>query len=239
MTRGLGRHLSRTKAHRDALLRNMATQLLQHGTIMSTTPKLKETQKYVERIITIAKHGVQNGTPQKSIPELQSRLYLSGDNSNLLKKLFEEIVPRYISRDGGYTRVMKVEPRLSDRAPQGILELVDAPVQSSDGQLLKGNMKLWLLTKNCMQQIEEEGQKLTPNTVKNLKKMTHNKSVDELMTDIGVVRKYLIEAAEPEGEFNEEKHKAFLETVKNEILNFSAPKQKQLGYKFVERPTQQ
>lgn len=90
-----------------------------------------------------------------------------------------------------------------------------------------------------MQQIEEEGQKLTPNTVKNLKKMTHNKSVDELMVDIGVVRKYLIEAAEPEGEFNEEKHKALLETVKNEILNFSAPKQEQLGYKFVERPTQQ
>ncbi|CDO95286.1 unnamed protein product [Kluyveromyces dobzhanskii CBS 2104] len=237
MTRGLGRHLSRTKAHRDALLRNMATQLLQHGTISSTTPKLKETQRYVERIITIAKNGVQNGDAASSVPELQSRLFLAGDNSKLLKKLFDVIVPRYTARAGGYTRVLKLEPRLGDRAPQGILELVDAPVQSEDGQLLKGNLKLWLLTKTCMQQIQEDAGQLNTKTLQNLKKMLHNKTADQLLQEIGIVRKYLIESeAQPLSEEDETLHEQFLSTVKQQLQSYNATKKEPVGYAFTERP---
>ncbi|QEU58364.1 Mrpl8 [Kluyveromyces lactis] len=245
MTRGLARHLSRTKPHRDALIRNMATQLLQHGTISSTTPKLKETQRYVERIITIAKNGIQSGNPSSSVPELQSRLYLSGDNSKLLKKLFDEIAPRYTARNGGYTRVMKLEPRLGDRAPQGILELVDAPVQNEDGQLLKGNLKLWLLTKTCMQQIEDAGQ-LAPKTVQNLKKMVHNKTLDQLLHEIGVIRKYILESQQQNSttevselpEFDETLQQQFLAAVKEQIQNHTAEKKQPDGYVFRERPSQ-
>lgn len=230
MARGLARHLSRTKPHRDALLRNLASQLLQHGTISSTTPKLKETQRYVERIITIAKHGVLSGKPQSSVPELQSRLYLAGDNSKLLKKLFDEIVPRYLDRNGGYTRILKLEPRMNDRAPQGIIELVDAPVQNKDGELLKGNLKLWLLTKSCMSSLPD----IAPLVLKNLKKMTALKSVEQLVSEMGAIRAFILENENVE--LDQAVHDEFLETMKKQLEEYSPAKSVPVGYEFKPRP---
>lgn len=232
MTRGLARHLSRTKPHRDALMKNLCSQLLQHGTINSTTPKLKEAQRYAERIITIAKNGVRSGKPEACIPELQSRLFLSGDNAHLLKKLFDDIVPRYMERSGGYTRVLKLEPRIGDRAPQGVLELVDTPVQNAEGELLRGNLKLWLLTKSCM----ESGNEIPELTLKNLKKMTAFKSLDQLVTEMGAIRKFILENEEKE--FDQASHEEFISRAIDVLKNYSPAEQKPNGYFFSERPGQ-
>lgn len=232
MTLGIFRHLSRTKSHRDALLRNMATQLLYYGIIQSTTPKLKETQRYVEKIISIAKKSLNDNT---HLPELQSRLILSGDTSKLLKKLLKEIAPRYIKRDGGYTRLMRLEPRLGDRAPQSILELVDSPViNESSGKLQYGNIKFWLNVKNLLYD-ESLNQDYNELTLKNLKKLSLYREMDGFMEEIATVRKILLKN---EGKnVDNEKETSQLLIIRNAIESFKSKSQEKVGYEYVkERP---
>lgn len=144
MTVGIARKLSRTKPHRDALLKNLVSQLFQHGTIVSTHEKCKEASKLAERLITFAKK-VKDDPKSPLRKEIQSKLFLSGDNSKLMSKLLNEIGPRYLNRPGGYTRVMHLEKRLGDRATQSVLELVDSPVIDANGGLTRGNLKLALV----------------------------------------------------------------------------------------------
>ena len=112
-----GRKLGRNTAHRTALKRNMLTALFRHGRIVTTLPKAKEYRPYAERLITLAK--------VKSLHHIR----LAGrviQDKEILKKLFDEIGPRFKERNGGYTRILKLaEPRLGDNAPQAIFELVD------------------------------------------------------------------------------------------------------------------
>lgn len=148
MTTGLMRHFSRTKAHRDSMFRNLVSQLFQHGSIVSTHEKCLEASRMAERIITMAKKLEQH---PNSAREIQSRLSLAGDNSKLLRRVVNELAPRYQQRPGGYTRVLKLEPRLGDRAKQSVLELVDAPIVGENGTLQRGDLKLWLLCKAAIQ----------------------------------------------------------------------------------------
>ena len=90
-----GRKLQRTSSHRAALFRNMATALIKHEQITTTTAKAKELRPYVEKLITLAKHG---GLSNRRLA--QSRLM---DDAQLTK-LFDVLAPRYAKRDGGYTR---------------------------------------------------------------------------------------------------------------------------------------
>ncbi|AET40664.1 mitochondrial 54S ribosomal protein bL17m Ecym_6284 [Eremothecium cymbalariae DBVPG len=237
MTVGLRRQLSRTKPHREALMRSLASQLLQHEVIVSTTPKLKEAQRHAERIITIAKKAVQN--PSKHIPELQSRLYLSGDNSKLLKKLLEDIAPRYSTRERGYTRLMKLEPRLGDRAPSSVLELVDAPVVDSDGNLLKGNMKLWLIVKAILH-ANSKNEELHQMTLKNLHKLSKGMDRDAFLRDVRVVREFILKKQGVE--VNHEETDQFLQYIDTVIKDYSVREHvplapKKVGYQFMkDRP---
>ena len=119
-----GRKLNRTTAHRKALLRNMAAALVKHEQITTTLPKARELRPYVEKLITLAKHG---GLSNRRLAHARML-----DDAQLVK-LFDVIGPRYASRAGGYTRVIKAGIRASDASPMAIIEFVDRDV-SAKGQ---------------------------------------------------------------------------------------------------------
>ncbi|TPG10871.1 50S ribosomal protein L17 [Sphingomonas oligophenolica] len=119
-----GRKLQRTSAHRIALFRNMSAALIKHEQITTTVAKAKELRPYIERLITLAKKG---GLSNRRLAH--ARLL---DDTQLLK-LFDVIAARYADRNGGYTRVIKIGPRLSDASPMAIIEFVDRDV-SAKGQ---------------------------------------------------------------------------------------------------------
>ena len=116
-----GRKLQRKSGHRAALLRNLAASLIKHEQILTTTPKAKELRPYVEKLITLAKHG---GLSNRRLAH--SRLMDEAQE----KKLFEVLAERYKGRDGGYTRVIKAGIRASDAAPIAIIEMVDRDVDA-------------------------------------------------------------------------------------------------------------
>jgi large subunit ribosomal protein L17 len=118
------RKLQRTSSHRAALFRNMAAALIKHEQITTTTAKAKELRPYVEKLVTLAKRG---GLSNRRLA--QSRLM---DDAQLTK-LFDVLGPRYASRNGGYTRVMKAGFRFGDNAPVGVIEFVDRD-ESAKGQ---------------------------------------------------------------------------------------------------------
>ena len=118
------RKLQRTSSHRKALLRNMAAALIKHEQITTTTPKARELAPYVEKLITLGKRG---GLSNRRLAH--SRLL---DDAQLVK-LFDVLAPRYASRAGGYTRVVKAGIRASDAAPIAVIELVDRDT-SAKGQ---------------------------------------------------------------------------------------------------------
>ena len=119
-----GRKLNRTSSHRKALFRNMAAALIKHEQITTTLPKARELRPYVEKLITLAKHG---GLSNRRLAH--ARLL---DDAQLVK-LFDVLAARYADRAGGYTRVIKAGVRASDAAPMAVIELVDRDT-SAKGQ---------------------------------------------------------------------------------------------------------
>ena len=119
-----GRKLNRTSSHRKAMFRNMAAALIKHEQITTTLPKARELRPYVEKLITLAKHG---GLSNRRLAH--ARLL---DDAQLVK-LFEVLAARYADRNGGYTRVIKAGIRASDAAPMAVIELVDRDT-SAKGQ---------------------------------------------------------------------------------------------------------
>ena len=103
-----GRKLGRTSAHRIALLRNMAAALIKHEQITTTLPKARELRPYVEKLITLAKHG---GLSNRRLAHARMM-----DDAQLVK-LFDVLGARYADRAGGYTRVIKAGIRNSDASP--------------------------------------------------------------------------------------------------------------------------
>ncbi len=110
-----GRQLSRTRSHRKATLRNLATSLFRHERIETTTAKAKELRPYAERLITLARRGDVHARRLAAM-KIQDR--------DVLGKLFDEIAPRYMERPGGYTRVLKLGNRKGDAAEMSLIELV-------------------------------------------------------------------------------------------------------------------
>ena len=110
-----GRKLGRTASHRKATLANLAAAVIEHKSIITTTPKAKEARSVVERLITFAKRG--------DIAARRQVLRTLRDK-DLVKELFEKIAPKYESRPGGYTRVIKIGQRRGDNAHMAVFELV-------------------------------------------------------------------------------------------------------------------
>ena len=118
-----GYRLGRSKSARIALRRNLIKQFFTHERIRTTRAKAAAVRSEAERLITIARNSAEGTDAEKVHAQrlVASRL---GDN-RLNKRLFEEIAPRFASRPGGYTRVLKLGPRMGDSAEMVILELVE------------------------------------------------------------------------------------------------------------------
>ncbi len=110
-----GRKLSRPTAQRLALFRGQVTDLLRYEKLRTTEAKAKEVRPLAERIITLGKEG--------SLHSRRQALRFVTD-PKVVRKVFEEIGPRYADRHGGYTRIVKLGPRRGDGAPMAQLELV-------------------------------------------------------------------------------------------------------------------
>jgi large subunit ribosomal protein L17 len=129
------RKLGRTTSHRLAMFRNMSTSLIKHEQIKTTLPKAREIRPYMEKLITLAKHG---GLSNRRLAH--ARL---GDDAQLIK-LFDVLAARYADRPGGYVRIVKCGLRRSDATPMAIVEFVDrdtsakgqdsGPVETFDGE---------------------------------------------------------------------------------------------------------
>lgn len=114
--RKAGRKLGRTSSHRDAMLRNMVTSLLEQERIVTTVPKAKEARRVAEQMITLGKRGDLHARRQ-ALAYIRSK--------DIVAKLFDEISTQYASRQGGYTRIIRTGTRSGDAAPMAIIELVD------------------------------------------------------------------------------------------------------------------
>jgi len=112
------RKLNRTSEHRLAMLRNMMNSLLEHEVIKTTVPKAKELRRVVEPMITLAKQPTM-ANKRLAFDRLRDR--------EIVTKLFGELGPRYQTRPGGYTRILKMGFRVGDNAPMALVELVDRP----------------------------------------------------------------------------------------------------------------
>ena len=112
------RKLNRTSSHRLAMLRNMSNSLLQHELIKTTVPKAKELRKVVEPLITLAKKDTV-ANRRLAFARLRDR--------DMVTKLFNELGPRFATRPGGYTRILKFGFRQGDNAPMALVELLDRP----------------------------------------------------------------------------------------------------------------
>lgn len=110
------RKLGRTSDHRRAMLRAMVTYLLENGKIETTVTRAKEVRSMAEKMITTAK---TNDLHSKR----QVLAYVTKED--VVKKLFDEIAPKYAERNGGYTRIVKIGPRRGDAAEMAVISLVD------------------------------------------------------------------------------------------------------------------
>ncbi|EQB48509.1 54S ribosomal protein L8 [Colletotrichum gloeosporioides] len=148
------RHLSRNSSARQALLRGLVTSLVTHEHIQTTYAKAKEAQRMAEKLITLAKRNNEE-TKRK----VQAMLYTPHD---LLPKVFGELRERYAKRPGGYTRVLRTEPRNRyDQAPSAILELLDGPRDIR-----------FAMTAKAVARDRENGNKSSELTLKNKEKVT-------------------------------------------------------------------
>src|SRR4249920_2645459 len=123
------RKLNRTSAHRLAMLRNMTNSLLRHETIKTTLPKAKELRRVAEPIITLGKKPTL-ANRRLAFDRLRDR--------DMVVKLFDELGPRYKSRNGGYLRILKFGFRQGDNAPMALVELLDRPEMQPEGEESEG-----------------------------------------------------------------------------------------------------
>ena len=123
-----GRKLNRTSSHRSSLLSNLSISLIKHKQITTTLEKAKELRRFVERLITYAKKDSLHGR----------RLIMKKIKGNLKKevanKLIHEIAPNYSSRNGGYTRIIKLNNRKNDNANMSLIEFVDLKIDNDSSQ---------------------------------------------------------------------------------------------------------
>jgi len=119
-----GKRLGRTSAHRTSLFKNLVTSLLEHEAIRTTDAKAKELRRWADRVITLGKQNTLHARRRAAIV-VRSR--------SVLKKLFDEIAPRFAQRPGGYTRITKIGVRAGDAAGISMIELVDRPGTEAEG----------------------------------------------------------------------------------------------------------
>src|SRR5919198_3860256 len=122
--RVVGRRLDRTTEHRTAMFRNLVTSLFRHERIVTTTPKAKEIKRFADKFITLAKQGTAHARrlANRDVRDVE-----------VLNKLFETLGPRFKSRAGGYTRIVRVGRRAGDAAEMAMIELVERTPAQAEG----------------------------------------------------------------------------------------------------------
>ncbi|MBL8570082.1 MAG: 50S ribosomal protein L17 [Phreatobacter sp.] len=115
------RKFNRTAEHRQAMFANMCAALIKHEQIVTTLPKAKDLRPIVEKLVTLGKRGDLHARRQ-AVSQIR--------DIGMVKKLFEVLGPRYQSRQGGYTRVLKAGFRYGDNAPVAVIEFVDRDVDA-------------------------------------------------------------------------------------------------------------
>ena len=130
-----GRKLNRTASHRKALFSNLAASLVIHKKITTTDAKGKELRSYVERLVTYAKKGDVHGRRliQKKIPGKRGK--------EIANILIHDIAPSYMDRQGGYTRLIKLNNRKNDNAPVSLIEFIDISPPVTEAQVDEGTEK--------------------------------------------------------------------------------------------------
>jgi len=130
------RKLSRTASHRNAMLRNQVTSLFTYGRIETTVAKAKESRRLAERLITYAKRGdvrsaAATDEKAKQASQVHARRMVARyvRSQDIVKKLFDDIVPHFEGRQGGYTRILRTRIRPGDAGSMAILELVKSDEQ--------------------------------------------------------------------------------------------------------------
>ena len=131
--------LNRTSSHRRCLMANMLKSLVEHGRIETTVAKAKELRRHADRLVTLAKRGTlasrraaiaklminfNHLTPKEARQVKQGNLSSYNTDRKVVKKLFDELSGRYVDRDGGYTRIIRMGSRMGDTAPLCIIEYV-------------------------------------------------------------------------------------------------------------------
>jgi len=128
--RTAGRKLNRTSSHRLMMLRNMVTSLFEHERVETTEAKAKELRRLAERLVTSAKRGDLHARRQ-ALRIINSK--------KVVRKLFDEIAPRFQGRNGGYTHILKTRNRVGDGAALAIIELI--PTQEKEPKTTKKTAK--------------------------------------------------------------------------------------------------
>lgn len=124
------RKLGRTSAHRKSMLRNLTTDLIVNGRIVTTETRAKEVRKFADKMITLGKKGDLASRRRATafmmdvvadVKEEEDKVVVQ----TALQKLFDDVAPRFENRNGGYTRIIKMDARRGDAAKMAVLELVD------------------------------------------------------------------------------------------------------------------
>lgn len=125
------RKLNRSPAHRHALLRGLASALILHGQIETTLPKAKELKRVADKLVTLGKQNTLHARRQAMSFLFPVNRHSSGDAKKLtaVHRLFTEISPKYIGRNGGYTRVLRTRTRIGDSAQLAVISFVEEGVQ--------------------------------------------------------------------------------------------------------------
>lgn len=131
--------LGRTSSHRRCLMANMLKSLVEHGRIETTVAKAKELRRHADRLVTLAKRGTlasrrtaiarlminfNHLSPKEARQAKQGDLSSYNTDRKVIKKLFDELAGRFVDREGGYTRIVKMAPRKGDMAPLCIIEYI-------------------------------------------------------------------------------------------------------------------
>lgn len=169
----ISRHLGRTASHRKSLLRNLVTDLINYESITTTQAKAKEAQRHAEWLISLAK----NKSPSEKDAKIRAHDSIFKPNETL-PKLFDDIALRNKNKNSGFTRVLKLEPRLGDNAPQSILELVGG----------KRDMR-FALTARTVARLESQELPLDKITKKNMEGCIRSRSEEEFRQEVELMKK--------------------------------------------------
>ena len=120
-----GYKLGRSKDERTALRRTLIKQLFEHERIQTTSAKAKAIRSEAEKLITLARNSAKLTDVEKVNARRLAASRLGGTNAEIVKKLFDDIGPRFVNRPGGYTRILKLGPREGDAADMVLIELVE------------------------------------------------------------------------------------------------------------------